>query len=617
MKKIFWMVKFHFFVLFFFLVNVKFSFAAINPIDAIQGLPHAVYNSQNNQFLMVWGECRSFPTLAPGQKGCRVTSTIYNSYSCSYGSTNASDIWGQIVNGDGSCFGGNFKVSREPDGQVSTGQELPSVTYNPDNHEYFVVWQGHKRDFVSLGDVCEGTFIDQGYDVFGQRISSGGQLIGPEIRISKLPNGNPLTDKDDEQWHPRVAYSTVDHVYMIVWHDGRTRKVFPAEFANEMVTFKDIEGQIIKADGTLVGENFLVSTDPANTDRKYIGAAKRIQQYADIVYDPDRNRFMVVFEDDRDGVNEKTATGQEISSHPCSQQYDRLNLNIYGAFFDTSGRPIGNNFPVSTIPNTAERYPEVTYDPVDKQFLVVWQSAIRATAVQPTCPPTAQLPAYPNDWIKVLGQRINQNGEKTGPLLTFENNARIHNQYSHNEMAPQVDVAFDNTVNKYLVTWGVTLDPTGVNYGFNVYKSYVNPDITDNSFSKIQNNMGGNVNRVFFKNVNGPAPFYITRQTIAQKQGLVFRIGNEGTFSNCPKDGGSPITTLYPTPTVTNPTPTTGCTTSSGDADKSGNITINDYEIWRKEFLRIITSKFTDFNCSGQVDINDYEVWRSNFLISN
>lgn len=584
-------------VIFLFLISAQKIKATVYPPPAGQGSPFAAYNPGNNQFLIVWGECRNIPTLAPGQKGCHAYGSVYNPYSCGYGSTNASDIYGQIINGDGTCFGGNFLISREPAGQRSTGQELPAVAYNPDYHEYFVVWQGHRRDFVALEDQCEGAFQQEGYDIFGQRVSAGGIFIGPPIRISKLEGGNPPTDKDDHQWHPRVAYSTADHVYMVVWHDGRTRQLFPQD---PISTFKDIYGQIIKADGTLIGNNFPVSIDPNNTIYKIYGNAKRIQEYADIVYDSDRNRFMVVFEDDRDGTG---------NSHPCSQQYDRLNLNIYGSFFDTSGRKLGNNFPISTAPNTAERYPEVAYDPVQKQFLVVWQSAQQATAVQPPCPPAAQLPAYPNDWIKVLAQRIDQDGNKVGSVITIENAARLHNKYCHNEMAPEADVAFDTINNKYLVTWGVTSDPTGAAYRFETFRALINPNPQDNTFTKTSNNASGIFNRIFFKTGSPPSPLFIFSQWMSGKEGITYKLGTEGAPFNCPADGGPPPTTPYPTPTTQPPTPTPTC-------DRLGEATIEKFNLWKNEFNNPSVNPATsgaNFNCDDKVNLKDFEIWRENF----
>lgn len=57
-----------------------------------------------------------------------------------------------------------------------------------------------------------------------------------------------------------------------------------------------------------------------------------------------------------------------------------------------------------------------------------------------------------------------------------------------------------------------------------------------------------------------------------------------------------------------------GCQASSGDANKDGQIDLNDFEIWRREALGLSNSRLADFNCDGSTDLNDFEIWRRNFL---
>lgn len=52
---------------------------------------------------------------------------------------------------------------------------------------------------------------------------------------------------------------------------------------------------------------------------------------------------------------------------------------------------------------------------------------------------------------------------------------------------------------------------------------------------------------------------------------------------------------------------------SMGDANCDGRITVADYEVWRREFSREITTTDADFNTSGSVTLSDFEIWRRSF----
>jgi len=57
-----------------------------------------------------------------------------------------------------------------------------------------------------------------------------------------------------------------------------------------------------------------------------------------------------------------------------------------------------------------------------------------------------------------------------------------------------------------------------------------------------------------------------------------------------------------------------------GDADCGGSTALNDFSIWRSEFISGnlgTTSQSTwqaDFDCDGKVTLNDFSIWRSNFI---
>jgi len=78
-----------------------------------------------------------------------------------------------------------------------------------------------------------------------------------------------------------------------------------------------------------------------------------------------------------------------------------------------------------------------------------------------------------------------------------------------------------------------------------------------------------------------------------------------------------PLLTFTPSPTPTKtPTPTFTITPTPlmGDANKDGKVDIVDFNIWRNEFLGLMTTKTADFNGNGTIDIVDFNLWRNAFL---
>ncbi len=66
-----------------------------------------------------------------------------------------------------------------------------------------------------------------------------------------------------------------------------------------------------------------------------------------------------------------------------------------------------------------------------------------------------------------------------------------------------------------------------------------------------------------------------------------------------------------PTPTVT---PAVCPMKSSGDADCNGKVELLDFEIFRKEYLRVVSAITSDFDADGSVTIADFQVWRGGYF---
>ncbi len=178
--------------------------------------PDLAYNSATNQFLVVWQGDRS----VPGDE----------------------DIYGQLVNADRTLSGVNFPISNP-----STDQLLPSIAYNTANNQYLVVWQDDRNpasDADIYGQVVNGNGslnganfaistagVDQDYpdiayassanrflvvweqsnDIYGRLVNDNKTFAGPEFRIAS--SSGSLSD-------PAVSYDPHSDQFMVVWSDS-------------------------------------------------------------------------------------------------------------------------------------------------------------------------------------------------------------------------------------------------------------------------------------------------------------------------------------------------------------------------------------------------------------
>src|SRR5207247_9552418 len=112
---------------------------------------------------------------------------------------------------------------------VSSGLTLvrrsPSVAYNSANNEYLIVWFDLRN---------QATTDD---DVFGQRVSADGSLLGGNI---------PIAIEIGSQFNPFVSYNSIDNNYLVAWESQFGRPGSP--------DFKDAFGrQVSNASITLGG----------------------------------------------------------------------------------------------------------------------------------------------------------------------------------------------------------------------------------------------------------------------------------------------------------------------------------------------------------------------------
>ena len=235
-----------------------------------------------------------------------VPSVAYNSVSDEYlivwedrRSGTDYDIFAQLLDGDGGFILANFAVSSV----IGRDERAPRVVYNDVVDDYLVVWDEESAS----GDT----------DIMGQILDGDGTPIGSAFVIC---------DYSGNQQSPAVAFNSTSDEYLIVWMDFR------------YYSFEsDVFGQVIDKNGALVGGDFDVNADSGDQD------------FPAVAYNPDRDTYLVVWEDWR--YSDPDIRAQELYS---------------------DGLPRGDFFDI-TWDTASQRNPSICYNTGESRYLVVWQ----------------------------------------------------------------------------------------------------------------------------------------------------------------------------------------------------------------------------------------------------
>jgi hypothetical protein len=347
--------------------------------DYSAGNPAAVYNSTNNEYLVVWqaddnsggvvdndieifGQRLSATGVEIGTNDFRISQAgpdgegslffatrpdvTYNSATNEYlvvweadlfgggAGSNENEITGQRLSATGTEIGTNdFRISdMGPNGNLNFDAFAASVTYNEIDNQFLVVW---------TGDDNVGGLVDGEYEIFGQRLNTTGLEIGPnDFRISDMgPDGNTTYFASQ----PSVVHNTADNEYMIVWEG------FDLTTPNIGL---QIYGQRLSAAGVEVGINDfrLSNMEPSGGPTA---------EFPVIVFNPTVEEYMVVWQ-----------------GHGFAQAADEF--EIFGQRLNSSGIEIGiddvrlSDMGPDGAPNYNGKYPGLTYGSVSGEYLVVW-----------------------------------------------------------------------------------------------------------------------------------------------------------------------------------------------------------------------------------------------------
>ena len=273
------------------------------------------------------------------------------------------DIYGQLLAGDGSPIGTNFAIST-----ATSYQSAPRASYGSVSNTSMVVWQ----------DLQPG---GNNWDIYGQRVSAtDGSLLGGQLPI--------LVDANVELV-PSIAYSPATDQFLVVWF------TYIGQSGNA-----DVFGRFISSGGTV---------SPATISITVTG---NVERFPWVAYDPDAGQFLVLWAADLSNtnidiqgqlvnnsgvaqgnvINVTTNTSRQLAPTADYNPVQKLwfvgwtderagsgAFDVYGQLITGgTGALQGDNFPISTS-SDGELIYAVSYSISAGRYMVLWDNSYEPT----------------------------------------------------------------------------------------------------------------------------------------------------------------------------------------------------------------------------------------------
>lgn len=213
-------------------------------------------------------------------------------------------------------FGQDFPISQE-----AGEQRNPTLAYDSLRDRYLVAWEDQRRG---------------GWDIYGQLVAAGGQLVGDALPISTAPN---------DQRDAVVAYNSLAGEYLVAWEDRRGGEW-------------DIYVQRVSGEGELLDEAGEPGADPAINLPIVTEIGDQLDP--DLVYNPAQDEYLIVWKNYYEEFDEG---GQLVV-------YDK---RIYARRISASGQGLGEGFIEVSMGGGDHTYPAVAYNSRNDEYLVIWR----------------------------------------------------------------------------------------------------------------------------------------------------------------------------------------------------------------------------------------------------
>ncbi|HSA58273.1 MAG TPA: hypothetical protein VLJ37_01140 [bacterium] len=355
--------------------------------------PRVAYDSQDNQYLVVWagsdvGRTFSGAPLADGER----------------------EVFGQRVNAaTGEEIGDNdFRISvTGTDGDAGPAGLRPSVAYNSANNEYLVVWMAFDSAFTGK----------QG-DLFGQRIgASDGSFIGSQTVLRVPDPDRELVGNFLEPDRTDVAYNSVDNEYFAVFRCD----CFGEAKSTDPHPGTEIFGQRLDANAVGIGVERQLSDMGPDTDFIFFADVPRI------AFNSMDDEYLVVWQGNDAAATENEIYGQRVGAAGDETGTNDIRISFMG--------PDGDS-------NFGGFIPAVAYNSANDEYFVVWYGD------------TDQGGQVDED-IEIFGQRVAAGADASAGDL-IGSNVRLSDMMGIGTAAYAVqfpNVAYDSADNISLVVW--------------------------------------------------------------------------------------------------------------------------------------------------------------------
>jgi len=209
------------------------------------------------------------------------------------------EIWGQLVNATGGILAADLPIAG-----AGHGQQEPDIACGGSAGEQMAIWMDYRNGSQ--------------YQVFGQRLRSGGSLVGGNVAL--LSGTYSLGA-------PRIAYNSTDDEYLIVAHSVQDSSGF------------DIVGRRVGVDGAPIGELGVLSGSSATGD----------EGFPSLAYNPLRNESLVAW-----------------------HAFTAGTWNILGQRVAANGTLQGDGITISDA-HHEQSFVSVACNPSDDEYVAVWQ----------------------------------------------------------------------------------------------------------------------------------------------------------------------------------------------------------------------------------------------------
>jgi hypothetical protein len=251
-------------------------FTVIGGVGYERRYPDVVYNSNHNEYLVVWEELDGgwlkikgirvsawgevIPPVieistGPALKNCEKPVVAYASHIDKYVVVwtrfvqmgISYEIEGQVLSGTGALEGGNFLISASPVWNID--DRNADIAYNRSRNEFMVVWEQHDTNTSDT-------------DIYGRRLEGNGTPIGPGPHII-----NSSTDIEDNPSVAAIPTVPNEGKYLVAW-------VSPYSLGND-----NIYVQRYKGDGSQDSAIRMISSSPLSDSNPAVAGSESAGQF--------------------------------------------------------------------------------------------------------------------------------------------------------------------------------------------------------------------------------------------------------------------------------------------------------------------------------------------------